>query len=228
MKKYKFLIGFLILSFGYIGCEQNEIALYNESPRINFLWNAQHYTFRDTDYVNGHEFHDLDIEVEIQGYLLKTPLDFVVKSQAGKAYETTAEIVLPQKYTYTALDTNKQWIVFKVKRPAKLTPTNEPEGAILKFDLDNPAHQFASGRVDIDSCRIEVYYDITPTGAIWNATWWGEYSTGKYFFMMDYFKTIYKDMDRGRLAELKQAYEEYKQAHAPILDDGGKEIAFPN
>lgn len=228
MKKYKFLIGMLILSLGYIGCEKNEIALYDESPRINFLWNARNYTFRDTDYVKGHEYHELKIECSYKGICYKSPWDFVIEAQAGKAYETRAEIVLPQKYTYTALDTNTQWIVFSVKRPEKPTPTNEPEGAILKFDQTDPAHQFASGRVDIDSCRIEVYYNITPTGATWNATWWGEYSTGKYFFMMDYFKAVYKDMDRGRLTELKQAYEEYKQAHGPVLDDEGEEITFPN
>lgn len=46
--------------------------------------------------------------------------------------------------------------------------------------------------------------------------------------MMDYFKMVYKDMERDRLDELKQAYAEYKQVHGPILDDEGVEIAFPN
>ena len=35
-------------------------------------------------------------------------------------------------------------------------------------------------------------------------------------------------MERERLSELKEAYEEYKQAHGPILDDEGEEIMFPN
>lgn len=147
MKKYKFLIGMLILSLGYIGCEKNEIALYDESPRINFLWNARNYTFRDTDYVKGHEYHELKIEVQLQGYLLQKPLDFVIEAQAGKAYETRAEIVLPQKYTYTALDTNTQWIVFSVKRPEKPTPTNEPGGGYpeIRSDRSGPSVCFRTG-----------------------------------------------------------------------------------
>lgn len=228
MKKYKFLLLFPVIVLSYIGCEQNEIALYNESPRINFLWSRQSYTFQDTDYVKGHEYKELKIEVGLQGYLLQSPLDFVVKTEAGRAYGTRAEVVLSPKYTYTALDTNRQWIFFKVKRPEKPTPANEPEGAILKFDQSDPAHRFAPGRVDIDSCRIEVSYDIRPTDAMWNARRWGDYSSGKYFFMMDYFKTVYKDMEAGRLAELKQAYEAHKRIHGPILDDKGLEIAFPD
>lgn len=228
MKKYKSLLLFLVLGLGYTGCEENEIALYNESPRINFLYSANSYTFRDIDYVQGNEYHELSIDVELQGYLLQEPMDFVVKTQAGKGYSKQAEIVLPAKYTYVLLDTNTQEITFKVKRPAMPTPADEPEGALLKFDLENPAHQFAPGRMDMDSCIIEVYYRLTPTGATWNASWWGEFSVGKYLFMMDYFKTVYKDMERNRLDELKQAYAEYKQAHAPILDDEGVEIVFPN
>lgn len=228
MKKYKYLLLLLVLGLGYTGCEENEIALYNESPRINFLYSANSYTFRDSDYVKGNEFHELSIEVELQGYLLEKPMDFVVKTQAGEGFVKQAEIVLPEKYTYSLLDTNKQWIAFKVKRPVMPTPANEPEGALLKFDLENPAHQFAPGRTDMDSCIIEVYYTLTPTGATWNASWWGEFSAGKYLFMMDYFKMVYKDMERDRLDELKQAYAEYKQVHGPILDDEGVEITFPN
>ena len=228
MKKYKYLLLFLVLGFGYTGCEENEIALYDESPRINFLYSAMSYTFRDTDYVKGNEFHELKIEVELQGYLLKEPMDFVVKTQAGKGDVKQAEVVLPEKYTFSLLDTNTQWIVFKVKRPAMPTPANEPEGALLKFDLENPVHQFAPGRTDMDSCHIKVAYSLTPTEATWNASWWGDFSVRKYLFMMDYFKTVYKDMERERLTELKQAYAEYKQVHGAILDDEGEEITFPN
>lgn len=228
MKKYRSLLLFLILCLGYVGCERNEIALYDESPRINFLSSRSSYTFRDTNYVKGNELHTLEIKVELQGYLLQEARDFVIKTQEGKAYEKRAEIVLSPKYSYTAIDTNEQTITLEVKRPVELTKANAPNGALLKFDLESPAHQFAPGRVDLDSCRIEVYYDITPTDATWNATWWGDYSAGKYFFMMDYFKAVYKDMEREKLAELKQAYETYKQVNGPILDDEGEEITFPN
>lgn len=228
MKKYKLLLLFLVLSLGYIGCDENEIALYDEAPRINFLYSAREYTFRDTDYVKGNVLHELDIEVQLQGYLLTESRDFVVKTQEGGGYTTPAEVVLPPKYTYSSLDTNVQRIIFSVKRPDKPTKADEPEGILLKFDLENPAHQFAAGRMDCDSCRVTVKYNLTPTEATWNANWWGDYSVGKYFFMMDYFKTVYKDMERERLSELKEAYEEYKQAHGPILDDEGVEIMFPN
>ena len=54
MKKYRFLLLLLVSFFLYVGCEENDIDLYNETPRLNFYYSNMDVYFVDTDYVKGH------------------------------------------------------------------------------------------------------------------------------------------------------------------------------
>lgn len=228
MKTHRFLFVLLLSAFFYTGCQKEEIAYYDQSPRINFLYgNIVPYNFCDTDYIKGNEYHDVTVWVELQGDMLTAPRDFVLKTSPNANDSMIVDVTVAEKYTYTALDTNIQKVSIKVKRPAKSGKRTDVYLNCLKFDIGNSAHQWDAGRADKDTCRVEVTYQLFP---YWQNEWdewtWGDYCDAKYLFMLDHFKVIYKDMpwDGG---DIKTAYENYKKEHGPILDDDGEEIMFP-
>ncbi|MCR9011929.1 DUF4843 domain-containing protein [Gabonibacter chumensis] len=225
MKRYRFLLLILLMACLYVGCNENEIALYNGDNSVNFYSTKIAYTFRDTDYVRGREWVDLTLEVEIQGEV-KEPKDFCLKTDENNSYTDKANVAAENKYTYTALDTTIQGVTIRVERPKNVT-TEEPCRADLVFDLTNSFHQFAPGREDKRSCKVEVSYKIKPSDD-WGWYFWGRYSDGKYFFMMDIFQKVHKDIPMTILErdKLRAAYAEYRKTNPPILDDDGSEIVF--
>ena len=72
MKRYKFLVLTLLIGCFYVGCNENEIALYEGEECINFRSSKIAYTFRDSDYVKGREWIDLAVVVEVQGDVKKS------------------------------------------------------------------------------------------------------------------------------------------------------------
>ncbi len=53
MKKYRFLLLLFVLGFIYMGCEENDIDVYDETPRLNLYYGNLSVYFRDSDYVKG-------------------------------------------------------------------------------------------------------------------------------------------------------------------------------
>lgn len=228
MRTHRFLFVILLLTFIYTGCQKEDIAFYDQSPRINFMYgNSIPYNFCDSDYIKGNEYHEIGVFVELQGNLLSASKDFVLKTSPAGNNDMLADITLADKYTYTALDTTCQQIFIKVKRPGKIGKRTDIYRNYLKFDIQNPNHQWDQGVADRDSCRIDVTYELFPD---WSNTWdtwtWGDYSDAKYLFMLDHFGVVYSEMptDGG---DIKKAYDNYKKDHGPILDDKGNEIVFP-
>lgn len=228
MKKYIILFFALVLSYFFIGCEENEIDTYNETSRINFSSREESYTFIDTNYLKNIKEVELELDVELQGFLLTEPRDFCLKVRDNEEYKDKAEVVFEQKYSYTALDTNVHTVKVKVMCPDKITPADSPYKMDIVFDIDNPLHGFDPGRVDIDYCLVKLFYRLEPMD--WSEYFWGFYSDGKYMFMMDYFGKIHKDIERTEDVrnELVEAYATYRENNPPILDEDGNEIVFPN
>lgn len=228
MKHTDLYLILLLTVFSFISCQKEEIDYYDQTSRINFIYgNSIPYNFCDSDYIKGNEYHTIGVYVQIQGNLLTETKDFVLKACPAPGDTMAAEVILPEKYTFTKIDTTLQQVYVKVKRPARPGKSEDIYRNYLKFDLDNPAHQWDPGRADKDSCRIEVTYELLPTRQFeWDKMTWGDYSDAKYMFMLDHFKVTYSEMpwDGG---DIKAAYEKHKQDFGPILDETGKEIMFP-
>lgn len=222
-KKYIYILLFVII---YMGCKQNDIEIYNEDARLNFASGLETKIFRDTDYVRNNLEYKHAISVQIQGNQILKVKSFCLKVDELAKYKNLAEVLVDPSYEYTAIDTNVQFVYVTVKRPKNFAK-KEPFQINIKFDFNNPKHQFAKGRVDKDSCRIDVFYDIHPTE--WNSWKWGEYSDGKYSFIMDVLRKTYSeinDYDKAYEQVVKQ-YSEYIKNNPPILDDKGEKIVFP-
>lgn len=224
MKKYRFLLLALVSFFLYAGCEENDIALYNETPRLNFVYSNTEVHFVDSDYVKGHTEKELELIVGLQGDSLREERTFCLKVQPDEGYNLKADVSCAEKYVFPA-NVSSHIVTVKVRRPEKLTGGSSCQTDVF-FDLDNPLFQFDPGREDKASLPIKVYYTIKRND--WYSYYWGEYSDAKYFFMMDYFKATYDEIpstkeDRNKLYD---AYEEYKKNNPPLLDENGEEIVF--
>jgi len=74
-----FILAILVCGI-YAGCSENEIDLYDQTPRINFYGSLHIRTLVDTDYVKKDDPYAIDsFTVKIQGDLLKENRDFCVK-----------------------------------------------------------------------------------------------------------------------------------------------------
>jgi len=117
MKHILYILSVLFASAAFVGCKQNEIELYDQSPRLNFEWSQRIIEFVDTDYIKKTAFKTDSFEVRIQGVHLNAPRDFCLKVQPAEGYEAAPELELADKYTYSALDTVCQTYRLRVKRP---------------------------------------------------------------------------------------------------------------
>lgn len=224
MKRYRFLLLLFVLGFMYMGCEENDIGLYNETPRLNLYYSNLTVHFVDSDYVKGHTEKEWEIMVTLQGDSLSEDKDFCLKVNPNDSYNLKAEISFQEKYVFLK-NSIKQIVTIKVTRPENLTTTHA-YAADVCFDLDNPLHQFDPGVENKSFLPITVYYRIKPGG--WNEWYWGKYADSKYFFMMDHFQAIHDDIPQTSEAqqEIYDAYEEYKKSYTPLLDENGEEIVF--
>ena len=208
MKKYRFFLLLFVLGFIYMGCEENDIDVYDETPRLNLYYGNLSVYFRDSDYVKGNA----------------EDKNFCMTVRPNDSYSLKANVSFADSYVFPK-DSIYQIFTMNVSRPENLTTTKAYRADVC-FDLDNPLHQFDPGREDKEVLPLEVYYVIRRNN--WNEYQWGEYSDAKYFFMMDHFKATIDDISEGRETrkEIYDAYEEYKKNNPPLLDDKGNEIIF--
>ena len=178
MKRIIYFVLAILVCGIYVGCSENEIDLYDQTPRINFYSSTHVRTLVDTDYVKIDDPYAVDsFTVRIQGDLLKENRDFCVKVTPNSDYQNSVDVLLESKYTYTELDTVCQVFYYKINRP-KVESGRNVYGCYLEFDLDNPLHQFDKGLVEksgkigylaviviISICLLWMYANVC--GMIW-------------------------------------------------------------
>lgn len=213
-------------------CEKQDLFIYDQTPRINFYSMYNDYVFRDTHYLYNYESVLYPIDVELQGSVPTVNKKFCIICDHTTDYEKKATVTCAESYIYVGavnenLNRNMMTIEVEIKRPEKPTG-KEPFKEDLIFDIDNPLHEFDRGCENKSRSYLEVSYVIKPGD--WDENWWGKYCDGKYFFMMDYFKKVHKDIkqDETSLKKLKEAYLAYRVENPPIVDEKGVEIVFPN
>ena len=198
MNKY---ILILCLVLGFLGCEQNDIDVYNQTPRLTFPYNLT-YSFNDVDYVNKKTEGIGELEVS-----------------------HTPSIQFEDKYEFVA-DAVSTKVALNIKRPEQI---GVQYSAFCYFDEENSAHEFDRGDAEYLQAKISVIFNIRPDG--WDEVYWGLYSNAKYRFMMDHWKITYDKMEKSisAKADIRRAYAAYKRENGPLYDDEPEhnEIVFP-
>lgn len=92
MKKYRFLLLLFVLGFIYMGCEENDIDVYDETPRLNLYYRNLAVHFRDSDYVKGNTEKEWLLGVDLQGYRLTEDKSFCMKVRPNDAYTLKADV----------------------------------------------------------------------------------------------------------------------------------------
>lgn len=225
MKRIIYFVLAILVCGIYVGCSENEIDLYDQTPRINFYSSTHVRTLVDTDYVKIDDPYAVDsFTVRIQGDLLKENRDFCVKVTPNSDYQNSVDVLLESKYTYTELDTVCQVFYYKINRP-KVESGRNVYGCYLEFDLDNPLHQFDKGLVEKNQEVLNVRWELKPDE--WEDWIFGSYSDNKYMFIMDVCQRVWDDLEDEDVDKVKQAYKEYIEAgNPPILGENGDEIDY--
>lgn len=206
------------------GCQEEEIALYNQEMAITFSTSTTlNYEFTDEDYVNGVTVREQTFYVQLQGGLLDENRTFCLTTEPREGYDAQPQLEFANPYTYNNLEGVTQKYTLTAHRPEKPSTT---QGCLLTFDVNNAAHLFIKGRVDLNTNNVTVRYNIEPSN--WQTLAWGVYSDAKYMFMMDVLEKTYSNILESELPLVVAAYEDYKaQGGQPITDDDGNEITFP-
>ena len=227
MKRIIYFVLVILVCGIYVGCSENEIDLYDQTPRINFYVNTHVRTLVDTDYVKKEPYAIDSFTVRIQGDLLKENRDFCVKVTPNRDYQNSIDVLLESKYTYTELDTVCQVFYYKINRP-KVESGRNVYGCYLEFDLDNPLHQFDKGLVEQNQIPLNVRWELkTDEWGCWSGYKYGSYSDEKYMFIMDVCECVYEELKEEDYDKVKQAYKEYREAgNPPILGEDGDEIVY--
>lgn len=217
----KLIYGTLVLCAVITGCKQNDIEVYGEEPRIEFVETKSNCVFDDKDYINKTKEKNMEVKVRSLGYVLKTPLKYVldtVTKVEGVSFETF--------YEYPS-DAEEAIALVKVQRPAFIGSSKNFK---LTFDMENASNDFLAGRLENLNCDITVTYSIRPSG--WNENLWGIYSNNKYVFMIDHFNKVYAELEQTKEErdQVRKAYDEYRKDNPPLMDDekDQNEIVFPN
>lgn len=222
----KYFVLFMILGACWWGCDENEIAIYQETPRLNFYYSGG-VVFADSDYVKQRTEKELIVVIALQGEPLEEGRTFCVTAQPADSVTEMTDVVLADSYVFPA-GKYRDSIRVTVRRPSRPTLTTPQTRASLAFDPSNPAHEFEPGKTEDQSYTIDASFYL-PQPTSWSATHWGLYSTAKYVFMMDYFGDTYQTdwNNYDKLREVIAAYEAYCEEHGELLDDNGEPIAFP-
>lgn len=235
MKKYVF-IG--ILATLLSSCESTGLTEYQEAPRLNF---AGEFTsvgfvspveFNDRDYLNGVMEKEDSLKVTLLGDVLESPLTYCFKVLPDTTTDLQSEPIFAEKYVFPA-GKYTTWFKYKVKRPEKM---GKKHLSLMVFDVDSPDFQFLPGLYEALQCTSEVLFRLEPIEGwntrLWNATFLGTYSNGKYKFIIDTYKKTYKELtiDGQFRDQVREAYRAYRaDGGEPIMDDSDtpKEIEFP-
>lgn len=221
MRKYIFV--WLCLLCG--GCEQNEIADYQESPRVDFLYSSGSERFTDRDYLDKRLWIESRVPVQLVGPFLSQPMTFCLKLDENDPEMENEPVILEEMYTMPA-DTARISAVVKAERPES---PGRSYSVVLAFDGKNPLHRFDVGKTEALQYRLTVEYKIEPQS--WNSEYFGIYSNNKYMFMMDVFGMVFGDIPLTAESKktVREAYDQYRKNNPPLLDDENprEEIVFP-
>ena len=100
MKRIIYFVLAILVCGIYVGCSENEIDLYDQTPRINFYSSTHVRTLVDTDYVKIDDPYAVDsFTVRIQGDLLKENRDFCVKVTPNSDYQNSVDVLFCRKVT---------------------------------------------------------------------------------------------------------------------------------
>lgn len=230
----------LALAAGLAGsCKVNDIALYNEAPKIEFAEGAS-CSFDDSDYLSAYVLEDSDgykeasFTAQLIGYFLESPRTYAVMSSPVENAVFSPELEFSNPYIFPE-DLSVAEGVFKVKCPpreAVSTRNTTRTGQVnIVFDNASEYQQFDPGRVENLQCTVSVTLQIYPSD--WNSNFWGAYSTSKYLLMMDVFGAVHGDIGQTNATKLEimRAYNSYKAENGPLYGDDANsdtEIEFPN
>lgn len=221
-----------------VGCKENDIALYNESPRLEYVTVAS-CSFNDSDYLNAYIADEKTTEKECQvtaqliGRLLTEPMTYCIQGVQAEKRDFDVKARFENPYTFPVSVATSEASVF-VTCPTKeqVSTLNTTKSGVMEVssETSNPSHQFGQGRVENLICSLNVTLNIYPTN--WDSAWWGSYSTSKYFFMMETFKTTLDGIAKTQENQLalRRAYNEYKLEYGPLYgddDENETEISFP-
>ena len=229
---------FLLLALLFTACKENEIELYNQSPRINFVSNT-YIEFTDVEYAASMTEKEVAVRVRLQGDFLTEDRSFCLKSSKFESESSNvsfAEVTFNDKYIFPATKDSVEFdAIVKVKRPNQFT--SDTDGiyyrAVISFDNDNPLHQFDLGLEEGAKSTLIVNYEITrPDEWSYSNMTWGPYSIGKYLFIMDTLHQTYDEFSAEDAVEdnkqiVVEAYTTYLETNDPILDENGNDIYFP-
>ncbi|MEG0796997.1 MAG: hypothetical protein RR397_10925, partial [Odoribacter sp.] len=164
MKKYFIIIGVFVLLLS--SCNQNDMILYDQEPRIDF---------QDADYLNQVAEKIDSVKVIIMGHALLSPLAYCLTTEKDTTTNLGAQVRFASEYIFPA-GVFISWAKYTVKRPELCGKSYK---ANLVFDVKNPAHQFASGRVEARKMGCLVEFNLEPIEGwntkLWNATFLGMY-----------------------------------------------------
>lgn len=236
--KIKTLSMALLLLAAAVGCKENDIALYGESPRLEFVKTAS-CAFDDKDYFNAYisdtpkREKECEVTAQLIGRLLPEPRTFCMKAQpvSTSAFEVLVSFADTYTFPAAAATATAKVPVTCPKKEGVSTRTKTKEGVVhVVYDTENAGHQFGAGRIENMKCRMEVTLQIYPSS--WDSKFWGSYSTAKYFFMMETFKATYDKIEKKQenRVKVRAAYNKYKEEHGPLYgddDESETEITFP-
>lgn len=237
MKAYNIIIA-AITVFLAASCKVNDIALYDEEPRIEFAEGVQ-CSFDDEDYLNAYilgteSYKDAEFHAQLIGYFLDSPRTFRVMSSPVENALFTPELEFENPYDFPA-GVATVAAPFRVKCPAKQdvsTVNTTRTGQVdIVYDNSSEDQQFGQGRVENLACRVNVSLQIYPSD--WNSQFWGAYSTAKYFLIMETFGKVHGDIEQttDTKLEIRAAYNAYKAEYGALYgddNDSDTEIVFPN
>lgn len=245
MMKRMMIYTLLLTMVAAVGCKENEIALYDQSPRLEFagMSGGSAYsvlcTFDDTDYLNAYVLggateKEYETSVQVIGMLLDTPRTFCVQSQPHEesAFDVGIRCINPGSVAAGSSTASAHIAVTCPDRTKASSRNRDVTGiSLLTFDTSSPSHQFEPGREEHMSSRVFVTLQVYPSD--WNSEQWGLYSSSKYILMMETFKTVHSQIPRTTetLLEIRRAYLlDYKPKYGPLYGDderSDEEITFP-
>lgn len=218
-----------------VGCKENDIAFYSEAPRLEYVTVAS-CTFNDKDYLNAYIAETKTTEKECMvtaqliGRLLTETMTFCMKGEQAKNSDFEVKARFSNPYTFpTSVATYEAPVMVTCPTKEYASPqqgTSKTGVLEVTSDMSDPAHQFGPGRVENLTCSLSVTLQIYPKS--WDGAWWGTYSTAKYIFMMETFKTTLDNIEKTQANQqtLRAAYSTYLDEHEnePLLDDEGNAI----
>lgn len=227
---------FLLLAA--VGCKENDIAFYDEAPRLEYVTVAS-CTFNDQDYLNAYiadektPEKECKITAQLIGRLLTEPLTFCMQGTPSKTTPFEVKVRFENPYTFPVSAAQSEatvWVTCPTKE--QVSTRNVTKSGIMEVssETSNPAHQFGLGREENLICSLNVTLNIYP--ANWDSAWWGSYSTSKYFFMMETFKTTLDGIAKSQDSQLtlRRAYNKYREDYGKLYGDDDEseiEISFP-